>query len=74
VRHARATEVQVQVLRLPATLEILVEDNGSGFKPGTTGPGIGLRGVYARAEYLHGQVHIDSTDKGTCIVVRLPCL
>lgn len=73
VRHSHATEVQVQLLRLPAALEIMVEDNGSGFNPTATGPGIGLRGVYARAEYLHGQVHIDSTEKGSCIMVRLPC-
>ncbi|MBD2714513.1 hypothetical protein KBK19_05660 [Microvirga sp. STR05] len=73
VRHARATAVQVQLLRLPATLEILVEDDGSGFKNTKSGSGIGLRGVYARAEYLRGQVHIDSSDKGTTIVVRLPC-
>ncbi|UOQ65593.1 sensor histidine kinase [Hymenobacter volaticus] len=73
VRHANATEVQVQVLRHSNTLEIMVEDNGAGFKPKVNGAGIGLRGVYARAEYLRGQVHIDSTDRGTSIVVRLPC-
>jgi signal transduction histidine kinase len=73
VRHANATEIQVQVLRHPNTLEIMVEDNGAGFKPKVNGAGIGLRGVYARAEYLRGQVHIDSTNQGTSIVVRLPC-
>ncbi|WP_375437330.1 7TM diverse intracellular signaling domain-containing protein [uncultured Hymenobacter sp.] len=73
VRHASATQVQVQLLRLPTTLEIMVEDNGGGFKPKSTGAGIGLRGVYARTEYLRGEVHIDSTEKGTFIVVRLPC-
>ncbi|HEX8427325.1 sensor histidine kinase [Hymenobacter sp.] len=72
VRHANATEVQVQLLRLPTTLQILVEDNGAGFKSNSHGAGIGLRGVHARAEYLRGQVHIDSTQKGTCIVVHLP--
>ena len=73
VRHANATQVQVQLLRLPTALEIMVEDNGAGFKPKSTGAGIGLRGVCARAEYLRGEVHIDSTSKGTNIVVRLPC-
>ncbi|SHK33439.1 sensor histidine kinase [Hymenobacter psychrotolerans] len=73
VRHARATCVQVQLLRLPAALEILVEDDGGGFKNTKNGTGIGLRGVHARTEYLRGQVHIDSSDQGTTIVVRLPC-
>lgn len=73
VRHAHATSVQVQLLRLPAILEILVDDDGGGFKNTKNGSGIGLRGVYARTEYLRGQVHIDSSENGTTIVVRLPC-
>lgn len=72
VRHARATEVQVQLLLHPEALEILVEDNGNGFDKAHTSAGIGLRGVRARTEYLRGQVHIDSSATGTCIVVRLP--
>jgi signal transduction histidine kinase len=48
VRHSRATEVHVQVLRHPDTLQ-------------------------ARADYLRGRVHIDSTDQGTSIVVQIPC-
>ena len=72
VRHARATAVLVQLLRHPETLEILVEDDGRGFQKELPRTGIGLRGVYARAEYLHGQVHIDSSEKGTSVIVHLP--
>jgi signal transduction histidine kinase len=72
VRHARATTVQVQVLYHPNSLEILVEDNGKGFVTSTPACGIGLRGVQARADYLRGQVHIDSSAHGTSIVVRIP--
>ncbi|WP_084708471.1 sensor histidine kinase [Hymenobacter norwichensis] len=72
VRHANATEVQVQLLLHPEALEILVDDNGNGFNKTQTRAGIGLRGVQARTEYLRGQMHIDSSATGTCIVVRLP--
>ncbi|MBO0357239.1 hypothetical protein J0X19_04730 [Hymenobacter sp. BT186] len=72
VRHARATEVHVQLLLHPEALEILVDDNGNGFDKAHTSAGIGLRGVRARTEYLRGQVHIDSSATGTCIIVRLP--
>ncbi|WP_167851932.1 sensor histidine kinase [Hymenobacter elongatus] len=73
IRHSRATEVSVQLLRHPAELEILVEDNGQGFAEPTAGSGIGLRGVRARTDYLRGQVYIDSSPHGTSIVVRIPC-
>jgi signal transduction histidine kinase len=72
VRHASATEVHLQLLLHPEALEILVDDNGNGFNKTQTRPGIGLRGVQARTEYLRGQMHIDSSATGTCIVVRLP--
>ncbi|WP_167856378.1 sensor histidine kinase [Hymenobacter metallicola] len=73
IRHSRATEVSVQLLRHPQELEILVEDNGRGFEQNHPAAGIGLRGVRARADYLHGQLHIDSASHGTSIIVRLPC-
>ena len=73
VRHSGATQVQVQLLCHPGTLEVLVEDNGRGFPPGTTGGGIGLRGVRARVAYLRGVLHIDSSAHGTSVVVQIPC-
>jgi signal transduction histidine kinase len=73
LRHAHATEVMVQLLRHSNTLEILVEDDGRGLPATSSGSGIGLRGVQARTNYLHGYLHIDSSDRGTSIVVRLPC-
>jgi signal transduction histidine kinase len=74
VRHARATQVVVQLLRHPNSLEVMVEDNGRGFETPENGTGIGLRGVRARADYLGGRLHIDSSaSSGTCIVVWLPC-
>jgi signal transduction histidine kinase len=73
VRHAGATEVQVQVLLHPTSLEVLVEDNGRGFTPTSAVAGIGLRGVRARVDYLRGHLHIDSSGLGSSIVVQIPC-
>jgi signal transduction histidine kinase len=73
VRHARATEVTVRLQRQAAALEIVVEDNGRGFTPPTAGCGIGLRGVRARADYLHGEMFINSSEQGSRIAVVLPC-
>jgi|GEM_PF-5955337 len=74
VRHAQATHIMVQVLRYPACLEILVEDNGRGLGSGSSTEGIGLRGVRARVAYLGGQVHVDSSERGTVIIAELPLL
>jgi signal transduction histidine kinase len=73
VRHARATQIVVQLLRHPDTLEIMVKDNGQGFETSDNSTGIGLRGVRARTDYLGGRIQIDSSTNGTCIVVWLPC-
>jgi signal transduction histidine kinase len=73
VRHARASEVAVQLQRQHNALEISVADNGRGFSQATPPAGIGLRGVRARTEYLRGRLSIDSSPQGTRILVTLPC-
>ncbi|UOQ72417.1 sensor histidine kinase [Hymenobacter cellulosilyticus] len=44
IRHSRANEVSVQMLRHSEELEIMVEDNGRGFAEPSRNSGIGLRG------------------------------
>ena len=76
LRHAHATEVQVEVRRLPTSLRLLVADNGRGFDPHRAAPrrgGLGLRGVHARAGYLRGQVVVTTQPgQGTRIVIEVP--
>lgn len=76
LRHAQAGLVQVEVRCLPASLRIIVEDDGRGFAPQAALPrrgGLGLRGVQARAGYLRGQVLVSSQPgQGTVITVELP--
>lgn len=76
LRHAQARLVQVEVRCLPASLRIIVEDDGCGFVAQVAPPrrgGLGLRGVQARAGYLRGQVLVSSQPgQGTVITVELP--
>ena len=76
LRHAHATEIAVEVRRLPTSLRLLVSDNGRGFDPHAAPPrrgGLGLRGVQARAGYLRGQALVSSQPgQGTVITVDLP--
>jgi len=76
LRHAQASHVRVEVRRLPASLRLLVADDGRGFDghaaPGRRG-GLGLRGVQARAGYLRGQVLVKTQPgQGAAITVELP--
>ena len=76
LRHAQATEVRVEVRRLPSSLRLLVADDGRGFDPHEAAPrqgGLGLRGVRARAGYLRGQVLVSTQlGQGTSIAVEIP--
>lgn len=76
LRHAQARHVRVEVRRLPASLRLMVEDDGRGFDPAAPLPargGLGLRGVQARAGYLRGQVLVSAQPgRGTHVTVELP--
>lgn len=76
LRHAHATEVWVEVRRLPTGLRLLVADNGRGFDPHAAPArrgGLGLRGVRARAGYLRGQVLVRTQlGQGASITVDIP--
>jgi signal transduction histidine kinase len=53
---------------------VLVSDEGRGFNPrAAVDPGIGLAGMYERAELLGGTLSIQSADgRGTTIALDLP--
>ena len=77
VKHARATEVTIQLLHQGAEATVLIEDNGVGFDPTTlaTRPdaGIGLRNLAARVEYVGGRFTLDARPgRGTIVSVEVP--
>jgi len=75
MKHARANEVTVQLLREGDELSIMVEDNGQGFDPGKLSPdtGMGLRNIRSRVEYLGGHVDFDSSPgRGTTVMIEIP--
>lgn len=72
LKHAQATQARVTLSYQPDALQLMVEDNGSGFnaaKVAETRGGIGLRNLHARADELNAQLRIDSTDVGTKVVL-----
>ena len=73
-RHADATRVQVRLSADGSVLELLVADNGRGFRVSDADPDrYGLRSMRERASIIGAELHIDSapTD-GTRVTVRVP--
>ena len=70
MKHAKATEVLVQVMRHVNNLNITIEDNGTGFPSDAVDSknGAGLVNVQARVDYLKGTLDVQSiAGKGTSI-------
>ncbi len=72
VKHANASEVMLQLLSENQHLEIIVEDDGLGMEKVIKSKGIGLRNMRERVEYLKGDIHIDSNEKGTTVIIKIP--
>jgi len=73
IRHASATEVELQISQSPDRLQVVVTDNGRGFDWNKIQPGDGLANLQARLEALHGQCHIESqAGKGTTVRFSVP--
>jgi len=75
LKHARATEVTLQLIRNPTELTVMVEDNGVGFDPAALGEegGIGLKNIESRMAYLGGRADFDAAPgRGTTVVLEVP--
>jgi PAS domain S-box-containing protein len=79
VRHGRATRVSIVLLCQPASVRLIVEDDGRGFDPdevlaraGAETP-LGLLGMRERIAQLAGRLQIESSPgNGTTIAAEIP--
>lgn len=73
IKHARAGQVNVQLMRNKGHLILIVEDDGLGFDLASARGGMGLSGLRDRARLLHGAIDIRSTPgAGTVVTLRVP--
>ncbi|MBI4334097.1 MAG: GAF domain-containing sensor histidine kinase [Chloroflexi bacterium] len=75
VRHARVSEVKVQVRADRTRLHLRVEDHGPGFDAAnpTLGNSTGLQGMRERASFLGGRLEIKSAPgAGACVTAEFP--
>jgi signal transduction histidine kinase/ligand-binding sensor domain-containing protein len=75
LKHSGATQVSISVTRTSKMLRMKIADNGRGFTTGsadTAGAGLGLIGIYERAEALGGHATIESSEGGgTAVTVEV---
>ena len=76
VKHAKATNAVVQLIKYPDFINITVEDNGKGFeyeKAVIDKKGIGLGNIESRVNYLKGKMDVESSlGKGTITIIDIP--
>lgn len=74
VKHANASEVEVQLIQHNHSIDLTITDNGNGFDAGNyRGMGLGLENIRLRIEkQLGGKVNIDSREgEGTTIIITI---
>ncbi|GEM_PF-454340 len=75
LKHSKASEVSIQLLKKEKQLNIVVEDNGMGFdvNQAKSRKGMGLKNIESRVNSLNGEFNIDSgKGAGTTITIDIP--
>lgn len=73
IKHADASEVNIQFTEDDNELIILVEDNGRGFDTDKVYDGIGLNNIQQRVDRTGGKLSIDSSPgNGTTVIINVP--
>ncbi len=75
IKHARASEFFIQLVKNEMEITIIVEDNGQGFDASKTLylPGGGLSNIRSRIENLNGSIYIDAMlNRGTIVTIVIP--
>ncbi|MBN2728307.1 MAG: sensor histidine kinase [Bacteroidales bacterium] len=74
IKHAKASHVDISLLRTNEQLTLIVEDNGIGFdRESLKTKGIGLQNMQNRANVLNGSIELNSAPgKGATALLRIP--
>ncbi|UTW61816.1 tetratricopeptide repeat protein [bacterium SCSIO 12741] len=70
LKHAEATQISLQTLRIENSLNLIYEDNGKGFDPGQIKEGMGSRNIRSRIDLLKCTYQVDSQPgRGTIVIL-----
>ncbi|TDS56903.1 signal transduction histidine kinase [Myroides indicus] len=71
LKHAEATQINVQLVQESDRISFTVQDNGKGFDWQTVSEGMGLRNIRQRIDAFQGKLDIYSSAEGTEVHVEL---
>jgi signal transduction histidine kinase len=72
MKHAQATQINVQLVQEPERISLTVQDDGCGFDPSQVSGGMGLNNIRQRVAAFNGEFNIHSEPgKGAEINVEL---
>jgi two-component system NarL family sensor kinase len=75
LKHAKATQIDISLIKDESTISLTIEDNGAGFDTGaaTANPGMGLKNMQNRINFLKGRIEFYSKPgDGTLVSVYIP--
>ncbi|MCC6371888.1 MAG: sensor histidine kinase [Bacteroidia bacterium] len=74
LKHAKATEVSIDLNRRDELLTVIFSDNGIGYVTNeSVTAGMGLKNIRSRVEKMHGKFYVDSGQKnGTTNIIEIP--
>lgn len=75
LKHSHATHALVQIIELPDSVTVYIEDNGKGISETGNPSGLGLKLLQSNIAYLDGKIEINgSENNGTFVLVELPII
>jgi signal transduction histidine kinase len=75
LKHAKASRLDISLIRDEANISLTIEDNGSGFDMSDKEKyrGMGLKNLQNRVNFIKGKIEIDSQPgRGTLVSVYVP--
>ncbi|PIB36743.1 hypothetical protein BFP72_15710 [Reichenbachiella sp. 5M10] len=73
LKHAKASQVNIDLTETQGHLSLIFEDNGVGFeKPEEHEKGLGLKSIRSRIDTLDGQMTLQTGKKGTTFIIDIP--
>jgi signal transduction histidine kinase len=72
IEHGRADKVEIYLVSHQEHIVLTVSDNGRGFDPSVAGQGLGFRTMGSRAHSVGGSCEVESRDRGTTLICRVP--
>jgi signal transduction histidine kinase len=73
LKHAKASEIQIELIYQPHRVQLRVQDNGQGFDPTLPTGGYGLLGMQERAHHIGATLTLSSQPGiGTDVQVQVP--